>query len=155
MELILPFDILRLIFSFLDKKSIMIYDTAVVSREKRSIFLDALKQFNISIICRWTYIRNIRIEKGLCAYYNTSYIPKMCKNLIINSGRIRGMCTHFDVINHSIIYLHIDLFNSKGFLRNIDAKNLEKITFVHYKNYDEEIVQRSCPKLKKVTLIID
>lgn len=159
MELIIPFDILKLIFGFLDKKNICIYDTALLSKERRSIFLEVLKYLNIKNMCEWTYSRNIKIKTGICPYYNIMYIPETCESLIISSGieRRTSYNKYFDINNNNIKYLHADLFNSYGFLRSLEGKKLEIIKLIHCKGrispYILDNIKIRCPNLKKIMLI--
>ena len=159
MELIIPFDILRIIFSFLDKKSIFTYDTSLLSKDRRYIFLEVLKVYNGNIknICEWTYLRNIKIKTGLCPYYNNMFIPETCERLIISSGSKYKLCRrleYFDIVNHNIKYLHVDLFNSYCVFATLKAKNLEILRMIHCENNTIfKNIKNECPKLKKIILI--
>jgi hypothetical protein len=152
MEFILPLEIIINVFSFLDKKSIMCYDTALCSKSRREIFLLALKNFRICNMCEWTYLRNIKIKEGICPYFNTEYISDNCEKLIVSGDRSKKFV--FEVINDNIKTLHVDLGITCAYFESIKCLNLEKITMVNvihmniFKN-----LNINCPKLKKVTMV--
>ena len=62
------------IFSFLDKKSLCMYDSALLEKEKRDIFLECLKKlkYNHYKVCKWTYFKEISNKEQYVYYVNSS-----------------------------------------------------------------------------------
>ena len=152
MESILCHDSLNIIYSFLDKKSLMNYDTANTNKKNREIMLHNFKnyyKYQIST-CIWTIKRDIKFTSQICKVKYIYSISTICKHLILHStGGI-------NIINHNIETLYIDMHLNKNNISNILCKNLKKITIVYAINLCLDIftsLESKCPKLVKILLI--
>ena len=81
-------DILSLIYSYLDKKSLKRYDIALTSKKLRKIFKNILPKVRYTSInvCEWTYKRGIRNMYEYSLFYNLKYVTDLCKTLVISGS---------------------------------------------------------------------
>ena len=141
------------ILSFLDKKTLVNYDTALLHKKSRNIFLKVIQftKFNIEI-CKWTSIRNINFVKIICSSKYAKYFNCNVKKLIINHKNNNIFTDKFLIYNDYIEELHIDLNNHHVVLEELIAKNLKVLTLVYVRKINVKIFD-TCPNLEKIILI--
>lgn len=154
-ETILPIDTLSVIFSFLDKKSLRSYDTSMLSKINRPIFLESLSRgvfFNKDLtICSWSIRRGLKSNIESSNLTLIKYVSDSCKKLTIY-GRYREN-TKFSIKNDNIECLYIDFAKSKTQFRSLKAKNLESLVMIYPRNINKLLLIKlsiNCPKLQKI-----
>ena len=152
------------IFSFLDKKSLCMYDSALLEKEKRDIFLECLKKlkYNHYKVCKWTYFKEISNKEQYVYYVNIKYILPECKNVIIytkNKEYKYDLEYDMNIDNNFLEYIYIDYcLKFLGFI-NISALNLIQLTIsnvcvkkINYVNFLYNIIQK-CPKITTIKFV--
>lgn len=161
MENIIPIDMISEILSFLELKDIINYDSALTSHKLRAIFLNVIKNIKIYKICKWAFIRNVKIKNGICCYKNIKYIPNMCENITICKSygciccKYKFGTSYVNIKNDNIKYLHIDLCRNKNIIfESLMASNLEKLTIVYVDKINIFTnLLKNCPKLDTLIII--
>ena len=154
MEQTLYPDILNIIYTFLDKKSLIKYDTANTNKKNRHTMLYTLqKYYNYQMsTCTWTIIRGIKFIYQTCKIKYIKHISPICKYLTIHGqGEI-------NVYNDIIESLYIDMYSNSYIIKDIVCKNLKKLTIVFAKlgAINEDLLnylENKCPKLEQITFI--
>lgn len=144
------------VVSFLTKKDIMNYDTAMTNKESREMFLKTVKHLTIGAICRWTFLRGIGNVTEQCVSSNLQYVSGMCKQLVIYADRLTSQTEIINVYNNNITHLHMDLYNNReATVSNISGNKITNITLVYVEDIDSRVfinLSRTCPNLQKITL---
>lgn len=159
MELCIDSYTISNVFSFLDIKSIINYDNAIINKELRPLYLLAISKLKLKLIRanKWSFLRNIKILNTNCKYYNLDYFPKYNKNLTICGSH--NFKTRYDlsIIKHDIEHLHIDItHNYNLFITEIEGKNIKTIVFIYVRNINKSLLKNIsmfCPKLEKISFI--
>lgn len=154
MESILYHSLLNIVYSFLDKKSLVTYDSANTNIKNREIMLYTFQNYydyKIST-CRWSILKGFKFVYQTCKVKYIDYVSPICKNLIIH----KQGC--INIKNDNITTLYIDMHANGCRIRNIICKNLKNLTIVLAERnlIDLDIFKYldcNCPKIEKIILI--
>ena len=152
MEQTLYPDILNIIYTFLDKKSLIKYDTANTNKKNRDVMMYTFKNFcNYRInTCRWTIKREFKFQTEITTVKYLQYVSDCCTNLMIHGNGI------IKIINDNIEKLFIDMYDNKFSLQKINCKKVKIITII-YATYIDSIVisdlYKYCPELKMLRFV--
>ena len=155
MEQTLYPDILNIIYTYLDKKSLIKYDTANTNKKNRHTMLYTFQNYyNYQMsTCTWTILRGIQFIYQICKIKYIKHISPVCKYLTIHGqGEI-------NVYNDIIESLYIDMYSNSYIIKDISCKNLKKITIVSTNHYQINLdifknLHYNCPNIEKIILII-
>ena len=152
------------IFSFLDKKSLCMYDSALLEKKKRDIFLDCLKKlrYNHYNVCKWTYNKQISNISQYVYYLNIQYLLPDCKNAIVytkNRQYKHYLEYELNINNNSLENIYIDFCMKNLNIKNILCPNLLELTILNaYVEYIEDMnflydILQNCPKIKIIKIV--
>jgi hypothetical protein len=152
MEIIIYPVLLNRIFTFLDKKSLMNYDSANTNKKNRDVMLYTFKNFcNYRInTCRWTIKRGFKFQTEITTVKYLQYVSDRCTNLML-----RGAGT-VKIINDNIEKLFIDMYDNKYSLQKINCKKVKNITIIYANYIDSSVISNlceHCPELKILRFI--
>jgi hypothetical protein len=156
MESLLYPELLNIIYTFLDKKSLIKYDTANTNKKNRVNMLYTFQNYyNYQIgTCMWTIIRGIKFISQTCKIKYIKYVSPVCKYLTIHGkGEI-------NVYNDNIESLYIDMHLNNYVIKDILCKNLKKMTIVLANNNQINLeifkyLHYKCPNIEKIILMMD
>ena len=153
MESILCPDMLNIIYTFLDKKSLAKYDSANLNKKNREIMLYTFQNYyNYNFdTCSWTILRGIKFISQICKVKYINYVSSVCKKLILHG---KG---DINIINDNIEKLYIDMYLNKR-IENIICKKLKNLTIildgnVQFNSHIFEFLEYNCPKLENLFLV--
>lgn len=164
----LPYEI---ILTYLDEKSLRLYDTSLLNKERRVSYLYNLKNYisNYNVISEWRFNKGIQSRNETCYYQNLDLVSPICDRLYVISYRhkhsYKCLCKYckrssriINFVNHTITYLLFDFSHATNlylYINDINANNLRELIIVNIEGINLEIFRNlslKCPKIEKINI---
>lgn len=162
----LPYEI---ILTYLDEKSLRLYDTSLLNKERRVSYLYNLKNYisNYNVISEWRFNKGIQSRNETCYHHNLDLVSPICDRLCVISyrhrHRYRCQCKYcntriINFVNHSITYLLFDFSHATNlylYINDINANNLRELILINIEGINLEIFRNlslKYPKIEKINI---